>query len=57
MVKPVSDFNLFGDGERVISLDPEIWNRAFNPRMAEQEPDRAQIAGASVDQSSLRAAE
>jgi hypothetical protein len=55
--REVSDFNLFSDGERVINLDSEISDRAFHPRVAKQKLNRAQIAGAAVDQGSLRAAE
>src|SRR5262249_49750216 len=52
-----SDFNLFGDGERVINLDSEISDGTSHPCVAKQKLDRAQIAGAAVDQGGLRATE
>jgi hypothetical protein len=44
-----SDINLFGNSERVINLDAEIADRAFDLGVAEQELDRSQVACAPVD--------
>jgi hypothetical protein len=48
-----SDINLFGDRERVVNLDPEISDRAFDLGVAEQELDGSQIPRAAVDQRCL----
>src|SRR5271165_168548 len=52
-----SDFDLLSDGERVIDLDSEISDRTFHFLVAKQKLDRTQVAGATVDQGRLRAAE
>src|SRR6516225_10381848 len=52
-----SDFNLLSDGERIIDLDPEVTDRTFHFLVAKQKLDRTQVAGATVDQGRLRAAE
>ena len=50
----ISDLHLFRYRKRVVHLDAEISDRAFNLRVAEQELHGSQIAGASVDQCRLR---
>src|SRR5258708_16568095 len=52
-----SDFDLLSDGERIIDLDSEISDRTFHFLVAKQKLDRTQVAGATVDQGRLRAAE
>jgi len=52
--KVISNLNLFSDGERVINLDTEIADRTFDPRVAKQKLDCAQVARAAVDQGCLR---
>src|SRR4051794_27091576 len=49
-----SDLSLFRYRERVIHLDAEISDRALDLGVTEQELDRPQVAGAPVDQGSLR---
>lgn len=48
-----SDINLFGNGERVVHLDAEIADRAFDLDVAEQELHRSQIPRPPVDQRCL----
>jgi hypothetical protein len=48
---------LLSDGKRVIDLDSEISDRTFHFLVAKQKLDRTQVAGATVDQGRLRAAE
>src|ERR1700719_3278207 len=52
-----SDFDLLSDGERIIDLDSEISDGTFHFLVAKQKLDRTQVAGATVDQGRLRAAE
>src|SRR3979490_17311 len=52
-----SDFDLLSDGKRIIDLDSEISDRTFHFLVAKQKLDRTQVAGATVDQGRLRAAE
>src|SRR5690349_5219818 len=52
-----SDINLFGYRERIINLDTEIADRAFDLGVAEQELHGSQIARAAVDQRCLGPAE
>ena len=46
-----------GDLDRVIDLDAEVANGAFDLRMSEQKLHRSEIPGASVDQYCLRASQ
>jgi hypothetical protein len=52
-----SDLDLLSDGKRVIDLNAEIPDRTFQLRVAKQQLDRTEVAGAAVDQGRLRAAE
>src|SRR6202048_3363697 len=52
-----SDFDLLSDGKRIIDLDSEISDGTFHFLVAKQKLDRTQVAGATVDQGRLRAAE
>ena len=52
-----SDFDLLSDGKRVIDLNSEVTDRTFHFLVAKQKLDRTQVAGATVDQGRLRAAE
>src|ERR1700738_1491631 len=52
-----SDFDLLSDGKRIIELDSEISDGTFHFLVAKQKLDRTQVAGATVDQGRLRAAE
>ena len=45
-----SDISLFRDRERVVNLDAEISDRAFDLGVAEQELDGAKISCAPVGQ-------
>ena len=54
---PGSDVDLLCDGEGVIDLDTQVTDGALDPRVAEQELHRAQIAGTAVDQRRLRPAQ
>ena len=45
-----SDIDLLGYGERVITLDSEIANRALNLRVAKQELNRTKISCFLIDQ-------
>src|SRR6202022_366982 len=48
---------LLGYGKRIIDLDSEIPDGTFHFLVAKQKLDRIQVAGATVDQGRLRAAE
>src|ERR1700722_1409386 len=52
-----SDLSLFRYRERVIHLDAEISDRALDLGVTEQELDGSQVAGAPIDQGSLRPAQ
>ena len=52
-----SDFDLLSDGKRIIDLDSEISDGTFHFLVAKQKLDRTEVAGATVDQGRLRAAE
>src|ERR1019366_7871385 len=52
-----SDVDLLRNCQRIVDLDPEIADRAFQLGMPEQKLDRAKISGASIDQGDLRPAE
>ena len=47
---PVSHFCLFRHLQRVVELDAEVADRAFNPGVTQQELDSPQVLGAPVDQ-------
>src|SRR5271154_4713353 len=49
-----SQLDLLGNAERVVDLDPEVANRAFELRMPEQQLDRSQITRLLVDLGRLR---
>jgi len=49
-----SQLNLLGNAERVVDLDPEVTNRAFELRMPEQQLNRSQVARLLVDLGGLR---
>src|SRR5688572_2033096 len=51
-----SEFDLLGDAESVIYLDPEITDRTLQLRMAEQQLHGPQIAGLPVNLRRLRLA-
>jgi len=51
-----SEFDLLGDAESIIDLDPEIANGALQLRMPQQELDRSEIASFSIDLGCLRPA-
>ena len=51
-----SNVNLLGDLDRVVDVDAEIPNRAFDLRMSKQKLDRTEVAGSPIDQSGLRSA-
>ena len=53
----ISDVNLFRYGKRVVNLNAQISNGAFDFCVAQQELHSAQVAGPSVDQSRLRSAQ
>jgi hypothetical protein len=53
----ISDVNLFRYGQRVIDLDAEISDRAFDLGMSKQKLDGPEIASPSVDQGSLCASQ
>src|SRR6266550_4947906 len=42
-----SEFDLFRDAERILDLDPEIADRAFQLRVAEQKLNRSQVPRSS----------
>jgi len=44
-----SDFDLLRDAERVVDLDTEVPDGAFEFRVSEQQLDRSQIAGLLVN--------
>jgi hypothetical protein len=44
-----SEFNLFRDAERVLDLDSEIADRAFQLRVAEQKLNRSQVPRLLID--------
>jgi hypothetical protein len=48
-----SDINLFGNRERIVDLNTEIADRAFDLGVTEQELHGSQIPRASVDQRCL----
>ena len=50
-----SDINLFRYCQRIIDLDADILDRAFDFGMPQQELDSSEIACLSVDQGSLGA--
>ena len=50
----ISDFHLFRYRKRIVHLDAEIPDCAFNLGMAEQELHGSQIAGAPVNQCRFR---
>jgi hypothetical protein len=45
-----SDIDLFGNGKRIVHLDPEIADRALYLRVAEQELNDAKIPRLFVDE-------
>jgi hypothetical protein len=49
-----SNVDLLRDCKSIVNLDPEIPGSAFDAHMAEQKLHRAQVAGATVDQSRRR---
>jgi hypothetical protein len=49
------EFDLLGDIQSVIHLDPEISDSALQLRMAEEELHRAQVASLAIDLGGLRA--
>src|SRR5262249_57002733 len=49
-----SDVDLFHYYDGIIHLNAEIFNRAFDLSVAEQELDSSQIAGTPIDQRRLR---
>src|SRR5436190_11815435 len=49
-----SEFDLFRDAERVLDLDPEIADRAFQLRVAEQKLNRSQVPRLLIDLRGLR---
>jgi hypothetical protein len=51
-----SDFDGFGDGQRVFDLDTEISDRAIHLGMSQEELHRSQIARLSVDLRNFRPA-
>lgn len=51
----ISDVNLFRDCERVIDLDAQISDSAFDLSVPEQQLDRPQISSTSIDQGSFGA--
>jgi hypothetical protein len=53
----ISDINLFRYCQRVIDLDAEIPDRAFDLGMPEQELDHPQVARPPIDQGSFCAAQ
>src|ERR1700687_2483680 len=53
----ISDINLFRHCQSIVYFDPEISDRAFDLGMAKQKLDSPKIAGAAVNQGSLRASE
>jgi hypothetical protein len=48
-----SDVDLFGYGQRIVDLDTEISDGAFDLGVSEQNLHRSQIACASIDQRGL----
>jgi hypothetical protein len=52
-----SNLDLLSNGERIIDFDAEIPDGTFHFRVAKQKLDGTQVAGATVDQRCLRAAE
>jgi hypothetical protein len=52
-----SDVNLFNYGQGIVDLDAKIPHGAFDFRVAKQELDSSQIAGASINQCSLGSSE
>src|ERR1700730_1111751 len=52
-----SGVHLFGDGESVVHLNPEISHRAFDLLMSEKKLGRAEIAGSPIDERGLRPAQ
>ena len=55
--EPGSEFDLFGDRERVLDLNAEILNGTLDLGVAEEDLDGAQIAGTLVDLGCLGAPE
>jgi len=53
----ISDINLFRYCQSIVYFDPEISDGAFDLGVAKQKLDGPEIAGATVDQGSLRASE
>jgi hypothetical protein len=53
---PISDVNLFRDRQCIVNFDAEVTNGAFDLRVTEQQLDRPEVAGPTVDQSRFRAA-
>ncbi|MGY2904633.1 hypothetical protein ACVWVY_003654 [Bradyrhizobium sp. URHC0002] len=53
----ISDINLFRYCQSIVYFDPEISDGAFDLGVAKQKLDGPEIAGATVDQGSLRAPE
>jgi hypothetical protein len=53
----ISDIDLFRYRQSIVYFDPEISDRAFDLGVAKQKLDSSEIAGATVDQGSLRASE
>ena len=49
-----SEFHLFGNAERVLDLDREIADRAFQLRVAEQKLNRSQVPRLLIDLRRLR---
>jgi hypothetical protein len=52
-----SDVDFLGDLKRVIDLNAEVAYSAFDPRVAEPQLDRTQIARAPIDQGRLGSSE
>jgi hypothetical protein len=44
-----SEFDLLGNAESVIDLDPEVADGGLQLRMPQQQLDRSQVAGFSID--------
>jgi hypothetical protein len=53
----ISDINLFRYCQRIIDLDAEVSDRAFDLGMSKQKLDGPEIASASVDQGGLCASQ
>lgn len=47
---PCSDVDLFSDSQRIVDLDAEVSDGAFDLRMPQKQLDGAQVAGLLIDQ-------